>query len=336
MKKKITIKEIAKILMVSVSTVSKAMNDSPEISEKTKKKVKELAKFYGYVPNHIAVSLKNQSTFNIGVIIPDIQNSFLAEVLKNIEVHAKKNGYRIITFFTGEKLKEERESLNILSNGMVEGIIICPSEETFVEKEFNHFKNIAETTPLVTFDRLHKELNFNSVSVDDDQSILKACAHFQETNAKNILFVSSIGWLSVGKTRRRTFTSFIEKEASITGETIEEHDLEELQKKIEKRITDTTLPKVDAILGADIESTLIANASISKNNLKLIEEISLIGYVNKNHNELQYPKVSYINQFPEKVGEKAVELLIKSLKEDQKNTTQKIIKTEIVVKDTSK
>ena len=76
MKKKITIKEIAKILMVSVSTVSKAMNDSPEISEKTKKKVKELAKFYGYTPNHIAVSLKNQSTFNIGVIIPDIQNSF--------------------------------------------------------------------------------------------------------------------------------------------------------------------------------------------------------------------------------------------------------------------
>ena len=73
--------------MVSVSTVSKAMNDSPEISEKTKKKVKELAKFYGYVPNHIAVSLKNQSTFNIGVIIPDIQNSFLAEVL-NLEQKA--------------------------------------------------------------------------------------------------------------------------------------------------------------------------------------------------------------------------------------------------------
>lgn len=336
MKKKITIKEIAKILMVSVSTVSKAMNDSPEISEKTKKKVKELAKFYGYVPNHIAVSLKNQSTFNIGVIIPDIQNSFLAEVLKNIEVHAKKNGYRIITFFTGEKLKEERESLNILSNGMVEGIIVCPCEETFVEKEFDHFKNIAETTPLVTFDRIHKELNFNSVSVDDDQSILKACAHFQSTQAKNILFVSSIGWLSVGKTRRRTFNSFIENEASLSGETIEEHNLEELRKKIEDRITDPSLPKVDAILGADIESTLISNASISKNNIPLIDSISLIGYVNKNHNELQYPRVSYINQFPEKVGEKAVELLIKNLKEEQKVIQQEVIKTEIVVKDTSK
>ena len=336
MKKKITIKEIAKILMVSVSTVSKAMNDSPEISEKTKKKVKELAKFYGYVPNHIAVSLKNQSTFNIGVIIPDIQNSFLAEVLKNIEVHAKKNGYRIITFFTGEKLKEERESLNILSNGMVEGIIVCPSEETFVERQFEHFKNIAETTPIVTFDRLHKELNFNSVSVDDDQSILKACDHFQSTDAKNILFVSSIGWLSVGKTRRRTFTGFIENNSSVTGETIEEHDLDELRKKIEARITDDSQPKIDAILGADIESTSIASASISRNKLKFIDEISLIGYVNKKQNELQFPRVSYINQYPEKVGEKAVELLINNLKQDQKKITQEIIKTEIVKKDTSK
>ena len=336
MKKKITIKEIAKILMVSVSTVSKAMNDSPEISEKTKKKVKELAKFYGYVPNHIAVSLKNQSTFNIGVIIPDIQNSFLAEVLKNIEVHAKKNGYRIITFFTGEKLKEERESLNILSNGMVEGIIVCPSEETFVERQFEHFKNIAETTPIVTFDRLHKELNFNSVSVDDDQSILKACAHFQETQAKNILFVSSIGWLSVGKTRRKTFNSFIENHTNIDGEVIEEHEMDDLRKKIEERITNKELPKIDAILGADIESTLIANAAISKTSLKYIDEISLIGYVNKRHNELQYPQISYINQFPEKVGEKAVELLINSLKDDSSKIKKEVIKTEIVVKDTSK
>ncbi|MBW2962271.1 LacI family DNA-binding transcriptional regulator [Mesonia aestuariivivens] len=336
MKKKITIKEIAKILMVSVSTVSKAMNDSPEISEKTKKKVKDLAKFYGYTPNHIAVSLKNQSTFNIGVIIPDIQNPFLAEVLKNIEITAKKKGYRIITFFTDEKLKEERESLNILSNGMVEGIIVCPSEETFVEREFKHFNNIAETTPIVTFDRIHKELDFNSVSVDDDQSILKACAHFKENNLKNILFVSSIGWLSVGKTRRRTFKSYMETEKAIEGETIEEHNLDELRAKIEARITDNSLPKIEAILGADIESTLIASASISRNKIKFIDEVSLIGYVNKNHNELQYPRVSYINQFPEKVGEKAVDLLINNLKEDHKKATLEIIKTEIVTKDTSK
>jgi LacI family transcriptional regulator len=334
MKKKITIKEIAKILMVSVSTVSKAMNDSPEISEKTKKRVKELAKFYGYKPNHIAVSLKNQSTFNIGVIIPDIQNPFFADVLKNIEIAAKQKGYRIITFFTGEKLKEEKESLTILANGMVEGIIACPSEETFENKKFEHFKEIAETTPLVTFDRVHQELDFNSVSVDDDQSILKACAHFVDNKAKNILFVSSIGVLSVGRTRKKSFLSFVKKN-NLKGNTIEDHDLPSLRNKIKNLLLNKD-HKIDAVLGADIESTLIANSIIMENKIAYVKEISLIGYVNKNNNDWSFPRVSYINQFPDKIGKKAVDILISHLKEDQNVLEKVIVKTEIVTKDTSK
>lgn len=321
--------------MVSVSTVSKALNDSSEISEKTKKRVKELADFYGYVPNHIAVSLKNQSTFNIGVIIPNIQNPFFADVLKSIEINAKKEGFRIITFFTGEKLQEEIESLKILANGMVEGIIICPSEETSYERKFKHFQRIAETTPLVTFDRIDKELNFNSVSVDDDQSILQACNIFKQNKAKHLLFVSSIGRHSVGKTRRRTFTSFLKEVKNMDGVVLEENDFTKLQKTMEKHLLESP-QKIDAVLGADIESTLIAHSIIMRHQLSYINEISLIGYVNKKQNELQYPRISYINQFPEKIGKQAVDILIRNLKTNPSNPIKEIIKTKVVTQDTSK
>jgi DNA-binding LacI/PurR family transcriptional regulator len=129
MKSKATLKQIAKELNVSVSTVSKALNDSPEISEQTKTKVKEYAKLKNYKPNVIGLNLKNRKTKTIGVIIPNILNSFFAKVFKGIEKLAEEKGYNVITCISNESLEKEINTLEMLSNGTIDGFILSISEE---------------------------------------------------------------------------------------------------------------------------------------------------------------------------------------------------------------
>lgn len=334
MHKPITIKEIAKDLGVSFSTVSKSLNDSSEISEKTKKKVKEYAALRGYVPNQIALSLKNSATFTIGVIIPDIQNPFFAAVLRSIEVNAKLLGYRVVTFFTDEKLKEEEESLKILSKGLVDGLIVCPSEETFKQKMFDHFTAVKNmNTPVLIFDRVDEHLDFDSVSVNDSLSIKIALKHLYNEGSRNILFSSTIGNVSVGQRRKESFDRFLEEHKDVKGYVLEEADHTVLKAKLEALLKNE---KIDGIMGVDIVATGIPNAVITKLGKKYIDEIALIGYVDKKHNEIQYPKISYINQHPEVMGQKAITMLVDKIKiGNSKLHNKEVIETSLVIEDTS-
>lgn len=334
MNKPITIKEIARDLGVSFSTVSKSLNDSSEISEKTKKKVKEYAALRGYTPNQIALSLKNSATYTIGVVIPDIQNSFFASVLKNIEIHAKNHGYRIVTFFTNERLKEEEESLKILAKGLVDGLIICPSDETFRKKKFTHFNAIKNmNTPVLVFDRVDENLEFDSVSVDDYQSIISALDYLYEKGARSIVLASAIPNVSVGKKRREAFENFMKANPEVKGVVLEDPESPVLQTMLYE-VLETQ--KIDAVLGVDINSTMLSNAVIGMLGKKYKEEIALIGYVNKQYNRLQHPKISYINQFPEKIGQIAVDMIVDKIKiGNSKLLNKEVIQTALAIKDTS-
>ena len=142
MKSKATLKQIAKELGVSVSTVSKALSDSSEISESTKTKIKEFAALKNYKPNSIAKNLKNQRTNTIGVIIPNILNPFFAKVFSGIEKEANDNGYNVITYISNESFQKEQQAIDILSNGTVDGFILSVAEESQKLKEYKHFKNL--------------------------------------------------------------------------------------------------------------------------------------------------------------------------------------------------
>lgn len=123
MKSKATLKQIAKELLVSVSTVSKALNDSPEISIQTKTRIKEYAKLKNYKPNVIGISLKSRKTKTIGVIIPNILNLFFAKVFTGIEKVAEAKGYNVIMCISNESIEKEIHALEILSNGTIDGFI---------------------------------------------------------------------------------------------------------------------------------------------------------------------------------------------------------------------
>ena len=126
----ITLKHLAEQLNVSISTVSKALSDSDEIGKDTIARVKKLAQELNYQPNRVALSLKQNQTKTIGVIIPNILNRFFAMTLNGIQNEATKLGYSIITCVTNEQLDKEQESISLLSNGSVDGFILAVSEET--------------------------------------------------------------------------------------------------------------------------------------------------------------------------------------------------------------
>ncbi len=134
MKAKITLKQIARELDVSISTVSKSLKDSTEISEDTRQKVKAFAKLYNYRPNNIALSLKNRKTKTIGVIIPDIVHHFFTKVINGIENVAAKRGYNVLVSLSNESFDKEVLNMETLANGSIDGFILSISKETLVKK----------------------------------------------------------------------------------------------------------------------------------------------------------------------------------------------------------
>jgi len=211
MKSKATLKQIANELGVSVSTVSKALNDSPEISDPTKVRIQEYAKLKNYKPNIIGLNLKNRKTKTIGVIIPNILNSFFAKVFTGIEKVAESKGYNVITCISNESIEKEIHTLDLLSNGTIDGFILSISEEAQKMHEYKHFQTIIkEGTPIVMFDRIADEVNCDKVIVDDLESAIHATQHLIDSGCKKIALFSSIDNLSVGKLRAKGYFQCLE------------------------------------------------------------------------------------------------------------------------------
>ncbi|MCH2195068.1 LacI family DNA-binding transcriptional regulator [Kordia sp.] len=332
MKNVVSLKSLAKELNISVSTVSKSLNDSEEISVQTKERVKNLAKLRGYSPNPIAVRLQKQETMQIGVILPNIENPFFASVLKGIDELVSSSKYNIITFLSNESLEREKECLDYFTRGNVDGILICIAEETNKKKTFDHIINIKQKgIPLVLFDRIPMQpLGFDVVQVNDYDSIISAYQYLESKDCKNIAFVSSIPTLIVGRSREEGYLSQTNNPTVIAFE-----DLKELQLSIENTLKEG---KIDGFIAADIEASLLCNSVIHKHGLEPGTDVSLIGYVNTAQNDLCYPKISYIDQHPQEIGKQTAKMLLLRLESKLEDVPASdiVLNTTITIGDTSR
>jgi len=331
MKSKATLKQIAKELGVSVSTVSKALNDSPEISEPTKLRVQEYAKLKNYKPNVIGLNLKNRSTKTIGVIIPNILNSFFAKVFTGIEKVADEKGYKVITCISDESLEKEVNILEMLSNGTIDGFILSVSEEAQKLHQFNHFKTIInEGTPIVMFDRIADEVNCDKVIVDDLDSAYDATNHLIKTHCKKIALFSSIDNLSVGKLRAKGFFKALEEKGiKVDDELVV---LAETEENFDEKVADFfNKNNVDAVFALDEHTSVTAMKLGIKKGLKIPEELSIIGFADGVWSRRLTPSLSTVSQHGPEIGEVAVRILIDKLesKEEAYNHKTTIIKTEL-------
>lgn len=338
MRSKATLKQIAKELGVSVSTVSKALNDSPEISEPTKQRVQEYAKLKNYKPNVIGLNLKNRSTKTIGVIIPNIMNSFFAKVFSGIEKIADEKGYKVITCISNESLEKEINTLEMLSNGTIDGFILSISEEAQKLQQFGHFKSIInEGTPIVMFDRTADEINCDKVVVDDIDSAINATDYLFKTGCKKIALLSAIDNLSVIKLRAKGFYKSFESKGLIVDENlvILTDNNEDFDQKLEVFFKNN---KVDGIFALDEHASLSALKMGLKNGYKIPEELSIIGFADGIWSRRMTPSLSTVSQHGPEIGEVAATLLIERLESKEEILTFKtsVVKTELRKRESTK
>jgi LacI family transcriptional regulator len=306
----ITLKKLAKELKVSISTVSKALRDSPEISKETIEKVKGVAKKYNYRPNKIALSLKSNRTLTIGVIIPDILNRFYSKVLNGIHDSADQYGYDVITINTKESIVKEIDSLQILSSGTVDGVIIAMSEETLNKNDYSHIKEFTmKETPIVMFDRVTDKINCDKVIIDDFDAIYNEVKSLKDLGRKKIGFITTINDLNVGKYRangyrKASFDFFGEFNKNLILRISKNHDKHiEIEKFIKKN-------KPDALISADIICGVIS-INIARNlNIDVPKELSVVGFGDKTISEYSTPKLTTIYQHGTDIGKRSVDLLV--------------------------
>lgn len=338
MKSKATLKQIAKELGVSVSTVSKALNHSPEISAPTKLRVQEYAKLKNYKPNIIGLNLKNRSTKTIGVIIPNILNSFFAKVFTGIEKVADEKGYKIITCISNESIDKEIAVLEMLSNGTIDGFLLSISKEAQKLQKFDHFTSIInDGTPIVMFDRIADEINCDKVIVDDYESAINAVNHLLDTGCKNIAMFTTISQLSVANLRAKGFYKAFENKGLKVNEKlmIITDSREDFDVKVDGFFDKN---EVDGVFALDEHSSIVAMKLGLKKGLKIPEDLSVIGFADGVWSRRLTPSLSTVSQHGPEVGEVATRLLIEKLenKDEFKVAKTTIVKTELRQRESTK
>lgn len=325
MSQNITLKDIATILNLSISTVSKSLKDSNEISKNTKKRVLELAKEYHYKPNQIAMSLKTRKTKTIGVIIPDILNYYFVKVLLGIEKEARLHNYKVITCLTNESYCTEVENIELLANGSVDGIVMSLSRETQKKEKLDHIKALLfNKIPIVLFDRVSDGLRCNKIVNNDFIASYNATKYLIQSGSKNpALFAYNID-LSVVKLRIKGFLTALEEFLVLPSEQILElSSLEDAEIKIFEFLKSN--PKIDSVFSIDERLAIKTLKVVKKMGYNIPMNFKIIGFSNGELSEEFSPSLSTVELYPDKVGKIATSTIIDIIENTYSNDTNKTI-----------
>jgi len=323
----ITQQDIADSLKVSRITVSKALRDHPDISVKMKVKVKNAVEELGYSPNLIAKQLTLRKTFTLGIVVPDLENSFFAYMVDSIIDASTERDYRIILTVSREKEEHERSNIRNLMGMRVDGLLVCVSQKTSDYKIFEHVRKMK--IPLVFFDRAIKGLGFSHVAFDDRIGALQALNQLISRGYVNIAHFAGYSATSIGKERCEGYReALINNGITVNDDWIIEggYEIEDGIRAFEKlRQNGGKLPQI--ILAVNDRVALGAYKAIRKTGLRIPDDIGIIGYGFSETAHLFSPTLSIINQDPRKMGKIAADLLIDEIQGiSQKSHTEILIK----------
>lgn len=337
MRRKVTLKQIAKELDVSISTVSKSLKDSHEISEDTRLKVQAFAKLYNYKPNNIALSLKNKKTKTIGIIIPEIVHHFFATVISGIEQVANENGYNVIVCLSDESFDKEVINMELLANGSTDGFIMSLSKETMQKKDFHHIQEIiSQGMPVVMFDRVTNDVFCDKVIIDDVQAAYDAVNYFISNGFKKIALLTTVDYVSVGKLRTEGYLKALKENGISVNEDliIKIEDIDNCSDTINSLIKNQTF---DALFAVNELFAVTAIKLANNFNKKVPNDFSVIGFTDGIISQFSTPSISTVSQNGIKMGKKAAKMLIDRLEkeeEDEQYTTE-LIETELVLREST-
>ena len=315
-----SLKELASIVGLSISTVSKALNDSHEISDSTKKRIVKIARLYNYRPNKNALGLKSGRTNTIAVIIPSVQNSFFARALYGIESVISDSGYNMVVCSTIESYKKEVANFEMLSNGVVDGFIVAVSEETQIVKKFNHYEDaLNDGKSIVMFDRLIDSIPCTKIITNDYTAISEATNNLIALKRNKIILVSSINNLNVGKQRTKGYRKAMEQ-AGLYSVVIESNR-NEIENILQSYAENNAF---DAVIALDTDASFAVYKVARELRKNIPSDIAVIGYMSERIAPYLTPELTTINQHSFSMGKTAAKMLLVQL-ESKQNTNQTVL-----------
>ncbi len=339
MKRKVTLKQIAKGLDVSISTVSKSLRNSPEISEDTRQKVQAFAKLYNYRPNNIALSLKNRKTKTIGIIIPEIVHYFFATVISGVEQVANECGYSVIICLSDESFDKEVINMEMLANGSIDGFIMSLSKETQYKADFHHITEVInQGMPVVMFDRVTNDILCDKVIIDDKMAAYEAVQSLIDKGKKKIALVTTVDYVSVGKLRTDGYTkALLDNDLPFNEELIiKVEDIENCAEKISHLLEDRA---IDAVFAVNELFAVIIIKTASQMGLNVPGDLSVIAFTDGIISQYSTPTITTVSQNGVKMGQKAARMLIDRLESDEteeEHYRTEVIDTHLIERDSTK
>ncbi len=331
-KNKVTLSHLAEKLGLSISTISKSLKNSQEISEETKQLVVDTARSMGYKgtvehPNAHKV---------IAVVLPDILNGFFAQVLSGIEQIASQSDYKVITCLTNDQKEKEVSYLEVLNTDNIDGFIVAVAEETQVSGDYSHLQNILDRNiPLVLFDRVVEELECDKITNDDLLSGLRTVQFLVEKGDKHVCMVSTISNTSVGKLREEGIRRQIKLYDDVLLNIITNTDEQQFEKRIEDALN---YDGIDAIIALDQMAGIIALNKAKELGINIPQDLQIICYSNGLLSEYSYPKMTVVDQHAKELGSKTfirLQNLINN-EEDIKVTRIHTLKTSLLERGTTR
>ncbi|RZJ98674.1 MAG: LacI family transcriptional regulator [Flavobacterium sp.] len=338
MRRKVTLKQIAKELDVSISTVSKSLRDSPEISEDTRQKVQAFAKLYNYKPNLIALSLKNKKTKTIGIIIPEIVHHFFATVISGIEHVANEHGYNVIVTLSDESFDKEVINMEMLANGSIDGFIMSLSKETQYRKDFHHITEVInQGMPVVMFDRVTNDILCDKVIIDDNLAAYEAVQNLINKGFKRIALITTVDYVSVGKLRTDGYIKALKTNDIKVDENliVKIEDIDNCSDEIENLISNN---EIDAVFAVNELFAVTAIKAAKNIGIKVPEDLAIIGFTDGIISKYSSPSITTVSQNGMKMGGKAAKMLIERLEseeEEEEHYKTEVIETHLVIREST-
>jgi LacI family transcriptional regulator len=331
----VTIKDIAKALGISPSTVSRALKDHPDISAETKRMVNELAEKLRYQPNAVALSLKHSRSNTIGVIIPEIVHFFFSSVISGIEDVAYDAGFTVIICQSNEMYDREVANAHTLLAHRVDGVMVSVSKET---KDFGHIEMFKErNVPLVFFDRVVPGIAADSVIIDDRKASFDATNHLIQNGRKRIAHFGAPQNLLIGRERKEGYLDAL-RSAGITPDPnliLEVDSFEKAMKAVEK-ILDLPEPP-DGIFAVNDLTAIGAMQSVQKKGIIVPDQIAIVGFSDGRFSGITQPSLTSVDQHGYEMGTFATQMLLNRLlnpgQDDEPIT--KILNANLIVRGSS-
>ncbi len=330
----ISLQDIAAAAGVSTTTVSRALKDRTDISEKTKKFIKELANSMNYQPNMLAQSLVSRTTHTLGVIIPSLETTIFSTMLSGIQEEASRYGYRVIICTSNENQETEIANILGLMNNMIDGLLICHTIQT---STFEHIRiHMGKRIPIAQFYRVAIDLPITQILADDEVGAEEVTEYLIQKGCTRIAMLLGSKSLSITQKRFKGYQNILKKHGiKIDGKLLAYVDfsLEQVEKALDKWLKIT--PKIDAIISISDRSAVQIIRQLKKKKIKIPNQIRVFGFGNEFVGEIVEPQLSTFDTRIRVIGEEASRLLIEQIISGSREITSKLIPGKLVIRDSA-